>query len=51
MIELIGGESESRSARVDVLNMLKSEGHIQEKIVTQLEGGVEDTPRLFYSSP
>ena len=34
---------------VDVLNMLKSEERIAEEIVTQLEGGVEDTPRLSYS--
>ncbi|HUS78351.1 MAG TPA: hypothetical protein VM050_06805 [Patescibacteria group bacterium] len=36
---------------VEVLNMLKSEGLIVEEIVTQLEGGVEDTPRLSYSLP
>jgi hypothetical protein len=34
---------------VDVLNMLKSEGKIVEEVVRQLEGGINDTPRLSYS--
>lgn len=34
---------------IDVLNTLKFEGQIVENVVMQLEGGVEDTPRLSYS--
>lgn len=34
---------------LDVLEMLKNEGQIAEEIVMQLEGGVDDTPRLTYS--
>ena len=36
---------------VDVLNALKSDGQIREDVVEQMEGGVEDTPRLSYSIP
>ena len=36
---------------VDVLRMLRSEGTIVEDVVVQMEGGVEDTPRLAYSLP
>jgi glutamine phosphoribosylpyrophosphate amidotransferase len=34
---------------IDVLNMLQFEKQISEDTVKQLEGGVEDTPRLAYS--
>jgi len=36
---------------LDTLKTLKNEGRIVEEVVTQLEGGVEDTPRLAYTLP